>query len=157
MRAKIRTIVSFKSVAFNMTEPRSYFINPSCFGDDVAKWLIRELNSRGVNVDGDPGQEDFGWYFNFQLTGSAHPFVVGHRPGDKADEVTWIGWIERHRSFIGSLLGTRKRGIDPSAAEIVHSILSRSPQIQDVRWHFQHDFDKGQEDLGASAPQSAPC
>jgi len=36
MRNEIRTIVSFNSAAFNMTEPKRYFINPCCFGDDVA-------------------------------------------------------------------------------------------------------------------------
>jgi hypothetical protein len=152
MRPEVRTIVSFKSMAFNMTEPRTYFINPRCFGDDVAKWLILELRNRGVKADSEPGQEDFGWYFNFQVVGTPHAFVIGHRPGDERGEGTWIGWIERRRGFIASLLGARRRGIDPSALETLHSILSSSSQIRDIRWHRQHDFDKGHEDLGTSAP-----
>jgi len=152
MRAEIRTIVSFKSTAFNMAEPRTYFINPCCFGDDIAKWLIHELRNRGVNTDGEPSQEDFGWYFNFQVMGASHTFVVGHRPGDEEDEGTWIGWVERRRGFVGSLLGARKRGINPSAPETLHLILSSSSQIRNIRWHFRQDFDKGHEDLGASAP-----
>jgi hypothetical protein len=157
MRAEIRTIVSFKSTAFNITEPRNYFINPCCFGDDVAKWLIHELRSRGVNADAEPGQEDFGWYFNFRIAGVPHTFVVGHCPGLQGGEGTWVVWIERRRGFVGSLLGARKRGINPSAPETLHSILSSSSQIRDIRWHFQRDFDKGREDLGVSAPQSTPC
>ncbi len=154
MSAEIRTIVTFKSTAFNMTEPRDYFINPCCFGDDVAKWLIGELRNRGVQTDDNPGQEDFGWYLNFQVVGTSNTFVIGHRPGDEHDEGTWIGWPERSRGLIGSLLGARKRGIHSSAAETVHTILSSSPQIRDVRWHFQRDFDKGQES-GASTPSTA--
>lgn len=44
----MRTLVTFKSTAFNTTEEKETFINPGCFGDDVGKWLIRELRSRGV-------------------------------------------------------------------------------------------------------------
>jgi hypothetical protein len=29
------------------------------------KWLIEELTKKGVDCDKEPGQEDFGWYFNF--------------------------------------------------------------------------------------------
>jgi hypothetical protein len=152
MGAEIRTIVSFKSAAFNLIETRTYFINPSCFGDDIAKWLIQELRNRGVNADGEPGQEDFGWYFNFQVMGTPHTFVVGHRPGYEKEEGRWIGWIERRQGFVGSLLGARKRRINLSAPETLHSILFSSPQIRDVRWHLQQHFDKGCEDLGASAP-----
>jgi hypothetical protein len=136
-----------------MTEPRSYFINPCCFGDDLAKWLIHELRNRGVDTDDDPGQEDFGWYFNFHVAGMPHIFVIGHRPDDQSsEEGTWIGWIERRRGFVGSLLGGSKRGISSAAPQTLHSILSSSPEIQDIRWHFRLDFDKGHEELGVPAP-----
>ena len=148
MRAETRTIVTFKSTAFNMTGPKSYFINPCCFGDDLAKWLIHELRNGGVDADGDPGQEDFGWYFNFQVADMPHIFVIGHRPGDQFDEGTCIGWIERRRRF----LGPSGRGVNAAASQTLHSILSSSPQIRDIRWHFRHDFGKGHEELGAPAP-----
>jgi hypothetical protein len=153
MRAEIRTIVSFTSTAFNITEPKSSFLNACCFGDDLAKWLIRELLNRGVNADPEPGQEDFGWYFNFQIVDTPHTFVVGHSPSlVEGGEGTWIGWIERDRGLLGSLLGARKRGIDPAAPQTLHSILSSFPQIRDIRWHFRRDFRKGREDRGAPAP-----
>lgn len=69
MKSEIRTVVTFESTAFNMTEPRNYFINPCCFGDDVAEWLIRELSKQGMGTDEKPGQEDFGWYLNFEAGG----------------------------------------------------------------------------------------
>ena len=54
--------VRFKSTLFNAsTPPRDYFINPCCYGDDVAQWLAAALRSRGYVVDG-PDQEDWGWY-----------------------------------------------------------------------------------------------
>jgi hypothetical protein len=54
----------------------------------------------------------------------------------------WIGWLERRRGFIASLLKGRKREIQPSAVEIIHRILSNSPLIRDVGWHFQRDSGK---------------
>src|SRR5215831_19969567 len=38
---------------------------------------------------------------------------------------------------------------DPHAAQTLHSILSVSPQVQDIRWHFGHDFYRAHEDLGS--------
>ncbi len=153
MDSGIRTVVTFESTAFNMAQPKEYFLNPCCFGDDVATWLINELRKKGVQTDEKPGQEDFGWYLNFEVTGVGHTFVIGHRPTGESEQGTWIGWLERNRGFIPSLFGTRKRGIHASAVEAVHNILSSSSQIRDLRWHFQHDFDTGHEELGALSPQ----
>lgn len=137
-----------------MTEPKNYFINPCCFGEDVAEWLINELRKLGMKTDEKPGREDFGWYLDFELTGIGHTFVVGYRPATETEAGTWVGWLERKHGFVGSLLGWRKRGIQSSAVEAIHHILICSPQIQDVRWHYSHDFDKGDEDRGAPSPQS---
>jgi hypothetical protein len=155
MNSEIRTVVTFEGTAFNMTEPKDYFINPCCFGDDMAKWLIGELRKEGIETDEKPGQEDFGWYLNFEVAGIGHTFVIGHRPTGESEEGTWIGWLERSRGF-SSLLGGRKRGIQLSAVEIIHRVLSASPLIRDVRWHFQRDFDKGNEERGALSPQRLP-
>jgi hypothetical protein len=151
MQPKIRTVVTFESAAFNMAEPKPYFINPSCFGDDVAKWLIGELRKWGVETEEKPGQEDFGWYLNFKVNATEHTLVIGHRPNGRSEAAIWIGWLERTRSFVGSLSGGRKRGIEPSAVEAIHGILSSSPLIREVRWHFRRDFDKGNQGHGKSS------
>jgi hypothetical protein len=104
---------------------------------------------RGSGTDDEPGQEDFGWYLNFETAGIARTFVIGHRPTGESEAGTWFGVIERNRGFFGSIFGGRRRGIQPSAADAVHGILSTSPLIQDVRWHFKLDFDKG-----ASSPRT---
>jgi hypothetical protein len=139
MKSEIRTVVTFESAAFNMAEPKEYFINPCCFGDDVAKRLISELRKQGVETDEKPGQEDFGWYLNFRMN-TGHTFVIGHRPNGESEAGTWIGWLERRRSLIGSAVGGCKRGIQSSAVEAIHGILSTSPLIRAVRWHFQCEF-----------------
>lgn len=113
----LRTEVHFRSSAFNTSEPKDYFINECCYGDDLCKWLMQELCSRGFRTDSEPGQEDFGWYFCFYVGDVKHCFVVGFQPADTDAERLWIGWLEHQAGFLGSLLGGRKRGILPEAAE----------------------------------------
>jgi hypothetical protein len=143
MDSRVRTVVTFESTAFNLAEPKNCFINPCCFGDDLARWLIGELRKHGLETDDEPSQEDFGWYLNFETARVAHTFVIGHRPTGETEAGAWFGVIERNRGFF------RKRGIQRSAVEAIHGILSTSPLIQGVRWHFKLDFGKG-----TSSPQT---
>src|SRR6185503_13266657 len=98
MDATVKTVVTFKSSAFNVSEPKEHFINPCCFGDDVARWLAEQLRDKGCQAGYVPGQEDFGWYFSFLVAGIEYCFVIGHRPGDENGEGVWIGWLERSRA-----------------------------------------------------------
>jgi hypothetical protein len=142
MDSEIKTVVTFESTAFNMAEPKDYFINPACFGDDVAMWLIDELRKQGLTTDEKPGQEDCGWYLNFDVAGTAHTLVIGHRPAGETEAGTWIGWLERRRGFLGSLVGGRDRGIQPAAVEAIDRLLSNSSLVRDVRWQFRQDLDR---------------
>src|SRR6516165_4262206 len=108
--ARQRTIVTFRSAAFNTSERRVYFINDGCYGDDLARWLMAALASRGTRTDAEPGQEDFGWYFTFHAGASPHHFVVAFRP-EPEPHGFWIGWIERRAGLVGSILGARRRAI----------------------------------------------
>ena len=78
----MRTIATFKSDSFNKAEPKDYFINECCYGDDLAKWLILRLREGGIKTEDEPGQEDFGWYFNFEVQAGKHSCIMGFRPGD---------------------------------------------------------------------------
>jgi hypothetical protein len=152
MDAAVKTVVTFKSSAFNNSAPQKYFINPGCFGDDVASWLSQQLSNRGYEIADGPGQEDFGWYLCFTHSGLEHGFLIGHRPAHNHQEGIWIGWLERKRGFLASLAGLRRRGIQPGAARAIHEILSGSPHIREVRWHFERDFDQGREEPGTPDP-----
>jgi hypothetical protein len=148
----MRTLVTFKSAAFNTTEPRDYFINPCSFGDDACRWLMERLRQQGLQTDPEPGQEDFGWYFGFTVPDGGHSFVTTFRPsGAEAEPGLWIAWVERDRSLLGSLFGGRKRGISPTATSAIHHALA-APEITNVRWHLSADFDIGQEDRGTPEP-----
>ncbi len=147
-----RTLVTFRSSAFNTTEEHADFINPGTYGDDLARWLIVQLAERGFAADPDPGQEDFGWYIKTRIDNQRYCFVVGYRPGDQGEQGDWIVWIERDPGFLGSVLGGRSRGVRPAAMRALHTILSAAPEIGDIRWHERADFDAGKEELGAAQP-----
>jgi hypothetical protein len=144
---EVRTLVTFRSGKFNITQTKPYYINPYSFGDDVAEWMVRRLKEDGIAVEEKLGQEDFGWYLGFRCGRYTYNFVLGFN----ADGY-WLGWLERQRGLLPSLFGARRRGIQPVAVRVIHSILSSSEDISDVRWHFQKDFDALREDLGASTP-----
>jgi hypothetical protein len=147
----VRTVVTFQSAAFNTSEPKGYFINDCCYGDDVAKWLIAELHKGGIETDDEPGQEDFGWYFGFRVGETDYQLVLGHRPEDGPENGLWIGWLERNVGLFASIMGRRKHGIGPEAAAAIHTVLSRAPEVGEVRWHHWRDFDAGREE-GAAEP-----
>jgi hypothetical protein len=144
---EVRTLVTFRSNRFNTATSKPNYINPECFGDDLAEWLVRELADAGIASDSKIGQEDFGWYLGFQCGPYKYDFVVGYNP-----DGYWMGWLERRRGFIAALFGARHRGIRADAANAIHSVLTSGEGISEVRWHLQKDFDALREDMGGSAP-----
>lgn len=145
----MRTVATFRSSAFNNSQERAYFITPGCFGDDLARWLISRLRADGTTTDAEPGQEDFGWYFHFEVAEGPHTCVIASRPG-----TDWVIWTERRRGFLSSLFSGRNRGISRTAVTALHGALVDAPEIVDLRWHDRQDFDAGREDRASSEPQA---
>lgn len=129
----------FKSNAFNTTIRKEYFLNPDCFGDDAAAWLIRELRAREIETDEVPDQEDFGWYFKFNAGGAKHNALIGFRPGSYGGEGEWICWIERKTGLFGVLLGKRKT-IRPEAVRAIQDILTSSKIVSGVKFCSEQDL-----------------
>jgi hypothetical protein len=125
-----------RSSAFNTSEARPYFINEGCYGDDLVRWLIGRLRAVGIRTDDEPGQEDFGWYFQFTVPAGKHCCLLGFQPD--APEGRWLLWLERSRGFVGSLLGPRKRGIDATAVQAIQDALSGVPGIRELQWQEAH-------------------
>jgi hypothetical protein len=91
-----------------------------------------ELRARGYQTVGEPGQEDFGWFFNLEIAGTKHNVVIGYRPELDHSQSEWICWIERTAGLIATAFGRRKH-IAPEAADAIYGVLSSSSQISDVR------------------------
>lgn len=130
---KIQNCVVFKTAAFNTTVQRNYFINPACFGDDAARWIMVELGIQGFRTDAEPSQEDFGWYFTFVAAGISHHAVIGYRPGAYGAEGEWICWVERRAGPLGKML-KMTREIKPEAAKAIQDVLSSSPAVTVVKF-----------------------
>jgi hypothetical protein len=128
----VQTEATFRSSAFNTSEVKPYFINPCCFGDDLAKWMIARMRAAGLQTDDEPRQEDFGWYFEFEVPAGMHCCLLGYQEGDP--EGRWLLWLERSRGFLGSILGMRKRGIEAAAVQALQDILGRAPEIRELEW-----------------------
>jgi hypothetical protein len=154
MASAIRTFVTFESDKFNSSEAKDYFINPCCYGDDVCKWLIGELKAASVECDVEPGQEDFGWYFNFAVGEAKYCFVCGFRPAEGEDPAVWVAWVERSVGFFASIFGARDKNVGADGPRAIHQALASCPDITNIRWHFKKDFDSGKEEVGAEAPES---
>ena len=146
-----REVVLFRSDAFNTTEERDYFINPCCFGDDVARWFIEELQKRNIVVDAEPSQEDWGWYFFFTCENSQYTLKIGFRPEDD-DRDDWLCFIEPPPRPFLSWLKRENKTIHPCAARTIHDVLSQSDKISHIRWLYKERFDTLDESDMASQP-----
>jgi hypothetical protein len=129
---KIKNCIVFKTSAFNTTVQRDYFVHPSCFGDDAARWIMVELGIRGFHADEAPSQVAFGWNFTFDAAGVNHTAVIGYRPRAYGGEGEWICWLERKAGFVGKML-KMNREIKSEAAKAIQDVLSSSPAVKVVK------------------------
>jgi hypothetical protein len=61
--ARLRDDISLTTDLFEHREVKPHFINPCCFGEDFATWLLSELvplRDAGFELSA-PIQEDYGW------------------------------------------------------------------------------------------------
>jgi hypothetical protein len=131
----MKTVVTFESDLFNLIEPKDYFINPCCFGDDLARWLIEKFKGENISVDEEIGQEDFGWYFDFLCENQSHCIVIGNIASEK-----WFLVIERNCSLLATLFGGRNRQISKTAIELLDRVLRGESEITNVVWHDRKTF-----------------
>jgi hypothetical protein len=123
--------VIFSSARFNLAQPRDYFINDCCYGDDAAAWLIEQLRSRGLST-AEPAQEDWGWYFDAQFQGNAYFIGVGGvSDEDPADpnRGQWRMIVEKHRSLWEKLTGTNRLNEDDAFIAILKDVVSHEPGL----------------------------
>lgn len=140
----LKTVLVFKSRAFNTTERRSHFVNDGCYGDDVARWFIERLRALGFDTDEQPGQEDFGWYVGYRTADGRYSLVLGYRPDEPMGD--WICWVERDGGLLVSLFGGRERKIARSAVDAIRAAIEHESGLSDVRWYTRTSFDAGELD-----------
>jgi hypothetical protein len=148
-----RTHATFVTKLFNTEEVKDYFVNPCCFGDDCAQWLIDMLVSQGVErVDERPTQEDWGWFFSVTMGQRDCMICVGLYE-DKDSPNTWLVFIESQSGWLSGKLFARSDDAELLAVcQAVDRALKSASEISDVRWHIERDWIKGENGNWRSAP-----
>jgi hypothetical protein len=149
----VRTHVTFVTKLFNTEEVKDYFVNPRCFGDDCAQWLINSLVSQSVErIDEQPTQEDWGWRFSMTTRRRGFMIGVGLYEDEEAPN-TWLAFIKPQPvSLSRKLFGQSDDAELLAICDAIDRALESAPEIGDVRWHTEEDWMKGENGNWRSAP-----
>jgi hypothetical protein len=148
-----RTHVTFVTKLFNTEDVKDYFINPRCFGDDCAQWLIDRLVSQGSEkVDERPTQEDWGWFFT--VTTGQRDFMIGvGLCEDEEAPNTWMVFIDSQLGRLsGKFFGRSDDAELLAVCQAVDRAIKSASEISDVRWYTEEDWVKGEGGNWRSAP-----
>lgn len=128
--------ILFETNRFNLSEVKEGFINPCCFGEDVAAWLRSALLEKGLKVI-EPNQEDWGWYIEANYRGNWHFVGIGgnaDESGADRNQGEWRIMTEKSRSIWEKLTGTNKLAEDDELLALILEILETQPDFKNVRY-----------------------
>ena len=83
--------ILFKTDRFNLSKVGQHFINPCCFGEDLAAWLRLKLIERSIEVR-EPYQEDWGWELPARNGSDSHYLCMSGNSDESSknkDEGEW--------------------------------------------------------------------
>jgi hypothetical protein len=124
-----------RSDRFNLSEVKDHFINPCCFGEDLAAWLQGKLMERNVDAKG-PGQEDWGWYLEVFFQGATYFLGVGGNSEEDPNRPNYGEWrlmVEKNRSLFEKLLGKNKFTEDDDLVRLTLEIIKTEPGFESVK------------------------
>jgi hypothetical protein len=127
--------IHFKTDRFNVSKVGKHFINPCCFGEDLAAWLRTKLVDTGIEVS-KPGQEDWGWYL--QVKTGADSYLLGVRGNSEENSANpncgdWGIIVHKHRSLWKMLTGKGHIANDDAVLCLIEDIISRESDFRGVR------------------------
>lgn len=127
--------ILFKTDRFNLSVTKPHFINPGCFGEDLAEWLQARFIHENV-MAGSPGQEDWGWYLRAKRGERAY-FLAMSGNADHEDSPTnrgqWRIIVDKRRSSWERLSGAAKIDDDDSMVATIREILEKETDFSEVR------------------------
>jgi hypothetical protein len=126
--------ILFKTRRFNLSKVGERFINPCCFGEDLAAWLRIKLSERNVEVR-EPYQEDWGWELPATQEGDSYYLCMSgnsDESGTNKDDGEWGIIVEKRRSIVQRLTGAGKIGVTDKLMRTIEEILWAEPAIREV-------------------------
>ena len=124
--------ILFKTSRFNLSKVGEHFINPCCFGEDLAAWLRAKLVERNIETF-QPYQEDWGWELPASLGPDSYDLCMsGNADGSSMNEGEWRIIVEKKRSLWQRLSGKGRIAQNDEMTGLVEQILSGDPTLRDV-------------------------
>jgi hypothetical protein len=126
--------ILFKTDRFNLSVAKPHFINPGCFGEDLAAWLEARLIHENVKA-GSPGQEDWGWYLRARRGDRGYFLAMScsadvDSPNNRGE---WRIIVEKRRSFWERLSGAGKIDDNDGMVSTIRQILEKESDFSEVR------------------------
>jgi hypothetical protein len=130
-----RIDILFKTARFNLSEVKPHFINPCCFGEDLATWLGKRLSEDGVSVALPAGQEDWGWYVYVSIQDGKYFLGIGGNAedGDSRDYGEWRIMVEKRRSILDRLSGKNVLSGEDAIVRLIENILRGESDFRELR------------------------
>jgi len=126
----------FETNRFNLSEVKEHFINPCCFGEDLAAWLRGKLLEAGSEVTA-PDQEDWGWYIEANYNGSWYFVGMGGNAdegGQSSNQGEWRIMVEKRLSLWGKLTGRNELSEAGDMMAAIRDILEAETDFTNVRY-----------------------
>ena len=126
--------ILFKTGRFNLSKVGQHFINPCCFGEDLAAWLRIKLSERNVEVR-ESYQEDWGWELPATQESDSYYLCMSGNSDELStnkDDGEWDIIIEKRRSIGQRLRGVGKIAANDKMVGTIEEILRAEPAIREV-------------------------
>jgi len=124
--------ILFRTSRFNLSKVGEHFVNPCCFGEDLAAWLRPKLTEKDIETAA-PYQEDWGWELPARCgCDSYYLCMSGNADNPGNDEGEWGIIVEKRRSIWERLTRRGKISADDALAKIIEQILSSDTAIGGV-------------------------
>jgi hypothetical protein len=124
----------FETSRFNLSQPRDYFINDCCFGDDTAEWLRGKLAELAIQATKQE-QEDWGWYINVVHGGSSYFVGIGGNAegATSGNRGEWRLMIEKQRSLMEKIIGKNRMAENEELIGVLRRIVEKEPDMKFLR------------------------
>jgi hypothetical protein len=111
--------------------------------EDIIEIITPQAEGRGLKIDYEPCQEDWGW--EVFVTCDGKRFFIGIGPYELDGALGWLCFVESRLPSYKKLMGATDASEQQRVCVAFHSVLASAPEIRDIRWHSKESFTKGNE------------